>query len=116
MTTNRLENIDAAFHSRIHVTVQYPSLSIESRRHIWRTFLGADHPIGAKDLDRLAKVSLNGRQIKNILKTANMLARSEGKQGDEVTKGPAKDGKRGASVEMRHLETILAIERGSAWE
>lgn len=107
MTTNRIKNIDEAFHSRIHVTVNYPNLSIESRRHIWTTFLGNDHPLTSKDLDRLAKVTLNGRQIKNILKTSQMLARSE---------DATKDGKRGVKVQMRHLETILAIERGTSWE
>ncbi|EXJ54392.1 hypothetical protein A1O7_09731 [Cladophialophora yegresii CBS 114405] len=113
LTTNRVKNIDEAFHSRIHVTVNYPSLSTESRRHIWQTFLGHDHPIGSKDLDRLAKVNLNGRQIKNILKTSQMLARSQ----DNQAPVPAKDGKRGpVRVEMRHLETILAIERGTSWE
>jgi hypothetical protein len=68
--------------------------------------------MSGKDLDRLAKVNLNGRQIKNILKTAQMLARSQDNQP-----APAKDGRRGGvKVEMRHLETILAIERGTSWE
>lgn len=112
LTTNRIKNIDEAFHSRIHVTVNYPNLSVDSRRHIWQTFLGHDHPISVNELDRLAKVSLNGRQIKNILKTAQMLARSEGS-------GSGKNEQRaggGAKVEMKHIETILAIERGTSWE
>jgi SpoVK/Ycf46/Vps4 family AAA+-type ATPase len=87
-----------------------PNLSVDSRRHIWQTFLGRDHPLSSRDLERLAKVDLNGRQIKNILKTAQMLARSEGSQARV-----GKDGQR-AGVEMRHLETILAIERGTSWE
>ncbi|EXJ69450.1 uncharacterized protein A1O5_07486 [Cladophialophora psammophila CBS 110553] len=114
LTTNRIKNIDEAFHSRIHVTVNYPNLSVESRRHIWQTFLGHDHPMGGKELDRLARVDLNGRQIKNVLKTAQMLARSEeGSSSQEQ----AKDAQRGAKVEMRHIETILAIEqRGTSWQ
>ncbi|KIW93447.1 uncharacterized protein Z519_06052 [Cladophialophora bantiana CBS 173.52] len=113
LTTNRIKNIDEAFHSRIHVTVNYPNLSVESRRHIWQTFLGHDHPMDGKELDHLARVDLNGRQIKNVLKTAQMLARSEGSSCQEQ----AKNAQRGAKVEMRHIETILAIEqRGTSWQ
>ncbi|KIX03961.1 uncharacterized protein Z518_07514 [Rhinocladiella mackenziei CBS 650.93] len=103
LTTNRLKNIDEAFHSRIHVTLNYPNLSQDSRRHIWQTFLGPGSNVTSRELDRLSQVDLNGRQIKNMLKTAQMLARSQGQ---------AKDGK----VAMRHIETILAIERGTSWE
>ncbi|KAK5267440.1 hypothetical protein LTR99_006631 [Exophiala xenobiotica] len=106
LTTNRINNIDAAFHSRIHVTINYPNLSVESRRHVWETFLGKDSGVHEKDIDRLAQVDLNGRQIKNMLKTAQMLARSQ-EQG--------KDGQRG-KVGMKLIETILAIERGASWE
>ncbi|KAJ9634733.1 hypothetical protein H2204_006182 [Knufia peltigerae] len=105
LTTNRIRNIDAAFHSRIHVTINYPNLSIDSRRHVWQTFLGKDSSVTEKDIDRLASVDLNGRQIKNMLKTAQMLARSQ-EQGN---------GERG-KVGMNHIETVLAIERGTSWE
>ncbi|OAL22249.1 hypothetical protein AYO22_07293 [Fonsecaea multimorphosa] len=120
LTTNRIKNIDEAFHSRIHVTVNYPNLAVESRRHIWQTFLGQDHPVSGKDLERLARVDLNGRQIKNILKT--MLARSEGgssggSSSSNASQEQAKDQQRGPKVEMRHIETILAIEqRGTSWQ
>ncbi|EFX01622.1 aaa family ATPase [Grosmannia clavigera kw1407] len=50
LTTNRRGNIDPAFRSRIHVHLHYPGL------------------------DSLAELSLNGRQIKNILKTSGLLA------------------------------------------
>jgi len=106
LTTNRIKNIDEAFHSRIHVTINYPNLSVESRRHIWQQFLGPDSVVTGKDLDRLARVNINGRQIKNMLKTAQMLARSQEK---------GKDGQR-EKVGMQHIETILAIERGTSWE
>jgi len=110
LTTNRIKNIDEAFHSRIHVTVNYPNLSVESRRHIWANFW-RDHPTTGKELDQLAQVDLNGRQIKNVLKTAQMLARSESSQEQ------AKDRQRGVKVGMRHIETILAIEqRNTSWK
>jgi hypothetical protein len=97
LTTNRIKNIDDAFHSRIHISMQYPSLTAASRRHIWNTFMSKTTGLSDGQLDALAQVELNGRQIKNVLKTAQMLAR----RGNG-------DGK----VDMGHIETILAIERG----
>ncbi|KAJ5101714.1 hypothetical protein NUU61_003936 [Penicillium alfredii] len=79
LTTNRAENIDAAFESRIHVSLAYRNLDASSRRHIWSQFL--DTPSGpafsSEQLDKVAAVELNGRQIKNVLKTANLLAQVE---------------------------------------
>ena len=100
LTTNRLTNIDDAFHSRIHVSMRYPNLNRDSRRHIWSTFLGANKGISGGDLDELAGVDLNGRQIKNALKTAQMLARSAGER----------------LVSMQNVRTVLAIERQKIWE
>jgi hypothetical protein len=97
LTTNRIKNIDDAFHSRIHISMQYPSLTATSRRHIWNTFMSKTTGLSGGQLDALAQVELNGRQIKNVLKTAQMLARR---------------GKGDGKVNMGHIETILAIERG----
>ncbi|KAL3299600.1 P-loop containing nucleoside triphosphate hydrolase protein [Colletotrichum asianum] len=77
MTTNRVDNIDLAFQSRIHVSLEYPDLTVDSRRQIWRNFLeGATlkSEVTDEDLDDFATLSLNGRQIKNILKTSQLLA------------------------------------------
>ena len=97
LTTNRIRNIDDAFHSRIHISMQYPSLNAQSRRHIWNTFMSKTTGLSGGELDALSQVELNGRQIKNVLKTAQMLARRG--EGD-------------GRVQMGHIETILAIERG----
>jgi hypothetical protein len=77
LTTNRIDNIDPAFQSRIHVSMAYPDLTAESRLHIWVNFLqGLDRPkaFTKDDLDELAQVKLNGRQIKNVLKSATLLS------------------------------------------
>lgn len=79
LTTNRVDNIDAAFQSRIHISMAYPDLNAESRRVIWVNFLkslGEDvlNNFDDKDLDELGTVELNGRQIKNVLKSASLLA------------------------------------------
>lgn len=100
LTTNRISNIDDAFHSRIHISMQYPPLTAANRRHIWNTFMSKTSGLSDGQLDALAQVELNGRQIKNVLKTAQMLARRANGDG---------------KVNMGHIETILAIERGKGF-
>ncbi|KAF4552723.1 Hypothetical protein D9617_9g025130 [Elsinoe fawcettii] len=39
LTTNRVQTFDAAFQSRIHISIDYPELSIESRKQVWKNFL-----------------------------------------------------------------------------
>ncbi|TLD37248.1 Mitochondrial chaperone [Venturia nashicola] len=97
MTTNRADNIDAAFQSRIHVSLQYPDLTDVSRRSIWANFLnGSEHAneLSQQDLDELCTVQLNGRQIKNVLKTAQLLALRKKKNLDRA-----------------FVETVLSIEK-----
>lgn len=77
MTTNRMAGIDPAFHSRIHISLSYPDLTPPSRRQIWGNFLEASkypHTLSEKDIDGLSLIKLNGRQIKNVLKTSQLLA------------------------------------------
>jgi SpoVK/Ycf46/Vps4 family AAA+-type ATPase len=98
LTTNQVQNIDQAFQSRIHVSLQYPGLTTESRRSIWVNFLksmGAGAAFEELDLDELALVKLNGRQIKNVLKSAALLA-----------------ARKRADLSRKYVDTVLAIERG----
>ena len=86
LTTNRVKSMDPAFQSRIHLSLEYPPLDHEARAAIWKGFLsrtvslkkelqGNDaHEVADEDVQRLSKLELNGRQIKNVLKMANLLA------------------------------------------
>jgi SpoVK/Ycf46/Vps4 family AAA+-type ATPase len=77
LTTNRVSNMDAAFQSRIHVSMEYPGLTVSSRRQIWENFLKNSKQrsiILDEDLDYLATVDLNGRQIKNVIKMSFLLS------------------------------------------
>ena len=98
LTTNRVDNIDAAFQSRIHISMEYNELSISSRRHVWSNFLSAGgtktHGFSDPDLDKLADYQMNGREIKNVLKTAQLLA-----------------GKKKETLGVSHVESVLAIEK-----
>jgi SpoVK/Ycf46/Vps4 family AAA+-type ATPase len=83
LTTNRVSTFDEAFHSRIHVSIYYPKLPLDSRRKIWVEFLrramGHSYPswVTERHLDQLAKEDLNGRQIRNVIRTAHALATGE---------------------------------------
>ncbi|KAK3352785.1 hypothetical protein B0T25DRAFT_568046 [Lasiosphaeria hispida] len=83
LTTNRVDCFDLAFKSRIHLAIKYPKLEPSSRRKLWHTFLlqiskpSAEALAADGTLDELAEEQLNGRQIKNVVRTAYTLALSE---------------------------------------
>ncbi|GAB1311504.1 hypothetical protein MFIFM68171_01714 [Madurella fahalii] len=98
MTTNRVDDIDAAFQSRIHVSIEYPDLTSASRRTIWKNFLNGSSiksSLTDKDIAELAELKLNGRQIKNVLKTAQLLAAR----------------KKSETLDRKYIETVLIIEK-----
>lgn len=79
MTTNSIYSMDPAFQSRMHLILEYKPLDLQSRKGLWRVF--SERTAGYEKLDwpdttvdRLANVDLNGRQIKNIVRTANSIA------------------------------------------
>lgn len=55
LTTNRVEEIDEAFRSRVHLRVGYEELDEEARGKVWRGFL--------EKVGRLAGMVMNGRQV-----------------------------------------------------
>lgn len=84
LTTNRVNVFDPAIKSRIHLAIKYQALTLSSRRDLWKVFISracSHHLVGWLDddcLDRLAREELNGRQIKNAVRTAQALALSDG--------------------------------------
>lgn len=80
LTSNRAENIDSAFESRIHVSLHYPELDWNSRHQIWSQFCSDPNmgQLSSEELDLVSGIELNGRQIKNLLRTARLLAQDEG--------------------------------------
>jgi SpoVK/Ycf46/Vps4 family AAA+-type ATPase len=97
MTTNRADEIDPAFHSRIHLTLHYPDLDPEAKKHIWTQFVtnsGHDHRLAEKDFEELCQLKMNGRQIKNVVKISLLLA--------------ARDSQ---PLEMEHIRTVLSATR-----
>lgn len=84
LTTNRVKNIDQAFYSRVSVAIEYPEGTSDKRLLIWKGLLAS---AGVKGLDEVALSAhdLNGRQIKNVIRLSQTLARSEGREVDEAT-------------------------------
>ncbi|KAI0147041.1 P-loop containing nucleoside triphosphate hydrolase protein [Xylariaceae sp. FL1272] len=78
LTTNRIETIDTAFQSRVDLFLPYSNLSKEARRQVWDSFIdraGRDmFDVTDEGLDRLSDFALNGREIKNLVKSAKMLS------------------------------------------
>ena len=85
MTTNRVRVFDEAFQSRIHVSLRYHDLTSDARRKIWVAFLRKVHGdipnggLSADELRDLGEKRINGRQIKNIVRTGNALALAAGR-------------------------------------
>jgi hypothetical protein len=80
ITTNRARVIDDAIQSRIHIKINLPGLSLTAKRSLWSAFLDTnkiDHALTEDDLEGLAKADLNGREIKNLLRSAVLMARKE---------------------------------------
>lgn len=77
LTTNRMEVIDPAFQSRVDFILPYTGLTIEAREEVWRNLIiraGAERTdISDEDIRELAQLNLNGREIKNLLKSAMLL-------------------------------------------
>lgn len=78
--------------------MSYNELTAESRRTVWDNLLnGASsqaNEIGEEELDKLASFPMNGREIKNVFKTAQLLA-----------------SKKNVSLALGHIKTVLGIEK-----
>ncbi|KAI4289373.1 MAG: hypothetical protein L6R35_001358 [Caloplaca aegaea] len=105
LTTNRVGTFDQAFQSRIHITLGLPILDQPRRTEVWMLFLHelgrSQHltPAQLHDLQGHAAAAwsrqpLNGRQIRNSVRTALLVAE-----------------KKKEAVGQKHFETVLRIGR-----
>ncbi|KAL2874887.1 hypothetical protein SGCOL_009865 [Colletotrichum sp. CLE4] len=86
LTTNRVETFDDAFQSRIHIALRYDSLTQKAKKAIFKIFVERVRvlekvdlkPFTEDDYESLARHDLNGRQIKNTIRTAQALAVNKG--------------------------------------
>ena len=100
LTTNRVETFDDAFSSRIHVALRYEELSPKAKKEVWKNFIkrvalqeGAKVAnFSEEDFTVLSRHRINGRQIKNMVRTAQALALNEG-----------------AELTMTHIRRVLDV-------
>ncbi|KAK4553771.1 hypothetical protein LTR86_009269 [Recurvomyces mirabilis] len=100
LTTNRVDTFDEAFQSRIHLPLRYGDLTTKAKKSVWKIFFEVVRKTDPSsivefsdyELDCLSKHMLNGRQIKNAVRTAQALALREA-----------------AVMEMRHVKKVLDV-------
>lgn len=93
LTTNRVAEFDSAFYSRISVALKYEALNTVARAQIWTNLLEAAG-IQGLDVAQLAEHDLNGRQIKNLIRLSQSMARQQGE-----------------TVSMAHVINCLTVGR-----
>ncbi|KAL8997627.1 MAG: hypothetical protein Q9169_003175 [Polycauliona sp. 2 TL-2023] len=105
LTTNRVGTFDQAFQSRIHITLGLPILDQPRRTEVWTIFLQELtksqklSPSQLADLRSQAastwsRQALNGRQIRNSVRTALLVAQ-----------------RKKETVAEKHFDTVLRIGR-----
>lgn len=80
--TCRCQTFDDAFQSRIHIALRYDRLDIPAKKAIFKIFIERVRllektslmPFTEDNYATLARHDLNGRQIKNTVRTAQALA------------------------------------------
>ncbi|KAM0263528.1 hypothetical protein ACHAQJ_001147 [Trichoderma viride] len=85
LTTNRAASLDHAFQSRVDLFLPYSDLTTDARRQVWQNFIkragGAQRfKVDDEDYDRLSLLKLNGREIKNLIKSARLLGMKNGQR------------------------------------
>lgn len=78
----RKQTFDDAFQSRIHIALRYDELDTKAKKAVFKIFIERVRvlekvdlmPFTDEDYNTLARQSLNGRQIKNVIRTAQALA------------------------------------------
>lgn len=100
LTTNRVSAFDQAFKPRIHLTINYPDLDLSSSKLVWQAFVrpvndGSSqyaNNTGQQDLEVLVAMDMNGRDIKNTVKAARLLAT-----------------RRGVPLAVEHINSVLRM-------
>lgn len=98
LTSNRTEQFDDAFHSRIHIAIRFSNIGPAARRQIWQNFgahIDGGLDLSSGDYEELAKWDLNGRQIKNALNCCRALSAGKSER-----------------ISMNHIKPVLEIVSG----
>jgi len=77
LTTNMKNALDKAFLRRIRFIVQFPFPGLAQRAEIWSKVFPVDTPLSGLDLEKLARLSIPGGNIRNIALNAAFIAADE---------------------------------------
>jgi len=69
LTTNRVATFDMAFQSRIHFSIRCGDLGRDTKKKIWKTFLGRvkrQTNISERARDGLSEKKINGRKVRRV--------------------------------------------------
>ena len=78
LATNLKDSLDSAFLRRLRFILDFPVPGPDERREIWRRIFPAQTSTEKLDLDRLARLGLNGGGINNVAMNAAFLAAAAG--------------------------------------
>lgn len=96
-------SLETAFESRIDISLHYTELALEARAQVLSNFIQTLQPDNASlseaDISDLVQRELNERQIKSAVKTARILAESEG-----------------VKLNKAHLEIVLSLREKAKQE
>lgn len=95
-----MQTFDEAFQSRIHIALRYGSLETKAKKAIFKMFIERVQtygklkvvPFSDDELDDLSRKDLNGREIKNVVSSAQDLA---------INKDEA--------LSMKHIRQVLDV-------
>ncbi|KAL1615181.1 hypothetical protein SLS56_011913 [Neofusicoccum ribis] len=117
LTTNRVEHIDDAFMSRVHVVIGFEKLDVDKRRSIWQSFfqklareregqirVSADAEAYVLD-GEMAEMEWNGREIRNAFQTAIAIAEYQAFEDPEQSEGDE------IVVEAEHFRRVMAMSK-----
>ncbi len=89
LTTNRITSLDPAVQSRIHLAIRYEELTADQRKKVFANFLEKAGITGeeSEDLekwfkDEASRKKLNGREVRNLVSSAQSLAKHKGRKLD----------------------------------
>ncbi|KAF4540191.1 AAA family ATPase [Lasiodiplodia theobromae] len=114
LTTNRVGTFDAAFKSRIQLALRYRPLDQDQRRRVWSNFFrmlrNTKERVDLDDLEmnveKLARIDMNGRQIRNAVTTARHLAKF---RKERLVYGHIQDAVETVTDFDKYLDTVRGV-------
>ncbi|OJD32610.1 atpase aaa+ type core protein [Diplodia corticola] len=119
LTTNRVEHIDDAFMSRVHVAIGFEKLDVAKRRGIWASFfdklereakgqiaVSADARTFVLESDDMAENEWNGREIRNAFQSAIAIAEYEASKDPEFN-----DEEDEIVVSVEHFRRVMMMSK-----